>query len=130
MKNCRKRQGMTQLQVAKAIGISLTAYRDLEKGKTQIINDKIARIADAVGVTTEELVLGYKPSPENSRLLEEQKEFYEEKIKAMNKEHEMETQRLNEKIQDQQLLIEQQSAHMKTKDEVIGFLKAEEARKG
>ena len=54
---------MTQEELADILGISLTAYRDLEKGPTAIINANIPKIADATGSTVEEIMLGFRPMP-------------------------------------------------------------------
>ena len=54
---------MTQEELADIIGMSLTSYRDLEKGPTAIINANIPKIADATGSTVEEILLGFRPMP-------------------------------------------------------------------
>ena len=59
----RKEKGMTQEEMSHILNMSLTAYRDLEKGNTAMINTNIAKIADATGSSVEELVLGYTAAP-------------------------------------------------------------------
>lgn len=66
---------MTQEELADILGISLTAYRDLEKGPTAIINANITKIADATGSTVEEIMLGFRPMPSDGRLEEVQAEY-------------------------------------------------------
>lgn len=66
---------MTQEELADILGISLTAYRDLEKGPTAIINANIPKIADATGSTVEEIMLGFRPMPSDGRLEEVQTEY-------------------------------------------------------
>ena len=61
---------MTQEELADIIGMSLTSYRDLEKGPTAIINANIPKIADATGSTVEEILLGFRPMPSDGRLEE------------------------------------------------------------
>ena len=68
IRNKRKERKFTQEEVAHQLGISLTAYRDIEKGGTSIVNSNLIRIADLLETTTEELVLGYRPSQEHGVL--------------------------------------------------------------
>lgn len=75
IRRCRKMCNMTQEELAYLIGISLTAYRDLEKGPTAIINTNIHKIADATGSTVEEILLGFRPLPSDGRLEEVQTEY-------------------------------------------------------
>ena len=51
----RKRLGMTQEQMAELIHISTTAYRDLEKGNTVILSEKIIDMAARTGFSVEEI---------------------------------------------------------------------------
>ena len=52
----RKRLGMTQEQMAELIHISTTAYRDLEKGNTVILSEKIIDMAARTGFSVEEII--------------------------------------------------------------------------
>ena len=61
IRRIRNSQGLTQEQMAGRLGISLTAYRDLETGKTSMMNANVAKIAMMFDTTIEELVLGYRP---------------------------------------------------------------------
>ena len=75
IRRCRRMCKMTQEELADIIGISLTSYRDLEKGPTAIINANIPKIADATGSTVEEILLGFRPMPSDGRLEEVQTEY-------------------------------------------------------
>ncbi len=57
----RKKSGLTQTEVADRIGISRTAYRNLESGSTKMINENIDKVAEVLDRPVEELVLGYGP---------------------------------------------------------------------
>ena len=48
--------------MAYKLGMSLTAYRDFEKGGTSILNGNLLKMATFLETPTEELVLGYRPS--------------------------------------------------------------------
>ena len=76
IQNFRKRRKYTQEHVANMLGISVTAYRELEKGNTSIVNPNIFRMASLMNTTTEELVLGYCPTESEGQRLEEVQEEY------------------------------------------------------
>ena len=52
----RKRLGMTQEQMAELIHISTTAYRDLERGNTVILSEKIIDMAARTGFSVEAII--------------------------------------------------------------------------
>ena len=57
----RKKQALTQEQMANKIGISRNAYADIESGNTRVLSDKVERMALMNEISVEELCLGYKP---------------------------------------------------------------------
>ena len=82
----RKQRKMTQEDMAHLLGISVTAYRDLERGNTSIMNANVLKIAELLGTSTEELVLGYRPVQMPGKRLEEVQAQYSEKINALETE--------------------------------------------
>ena len=82
----RKERKMTQEEMAHLLGISVTAYRDLERGNTSIMNAHVLRIAELLETSTEELVLGYRPVQMPGKKLEEMQTEYSEKIAALETE--------------------------------------------
>lgn len=107
----RKRCGLTQEFMANHLGISLTAYRDLETGATAMINSNISRIAEVTGVTAEELVLGYAPEPSEG-VLEDVLAQYGSKVSNMQT-----------RIADLENLINSKDEIIRSKDEIISMLK-------
>ena len=85
IRRIRKTRKLTQEDVALRLGISLTAYRDLERGSTAIMNGNLSRLAEEFDTSTEELVLGYKPSQQASRTLEEVKGQYQSRVCLLEK---------------------------------------------
>ena len=77
---------MTQEEMAHMLGISITAYRDLERGNTSIMNTHVLRIAELLNTSTEEIVLGYRPVQMPGRKLEEIRTEYSERVAALEKE--------------------------------------------
>ena len=63
----RKASGISQTEMAERLGMSRTAYRNLEKGDTRLISETMEKIAAVLDRTPEELVLGYEPSAKDSR---------------------------------------------------------------
>ena len=122
--NKRKELSLTQKDVAQKIGISLKSYRALETGKTQILNKKISKIAESLGTSPVELVLGYKPSSENKNQLEELEANYKNNLDDIKKMYEEQISRLEDKINDLYQIIEQQKELILTKDQIINFLKS------
>lgn len=51
----RKSSKLTQKQMAKKLGISLTAFRDMETGKTIIINPTFLKAAETIGADPKEI---------------------------------------------------------------------------
>ena len=82
----RKERKMTQEEMADMLGISTTAYRDLERGSTSIVNGHVLRIAEIMNTSTEEIVLGYRPIQMPGKKLEEMQAEYAERIDALEKE--------------------------------------------
>lgn len=107
----RKRKGLTQEEMAHSLGISLTAYRDLEKGATSIINGNIYKIARLTGVTTEELVLGYRP------------EQSEGKIEDIRSEYGSKVENLMTRISDLEKIVASLEETIESKNEIITMLK-------
>ena len=112
IRKVRKARKLTQEELADKLDISLTAYRDLEKGNTNIVNSNVIRIAELLGTTTEELVLGYRPVQAPGKLLEDVRAEYGDKIEVMKK-----------RISDLEKLVHSQEETIATKNEIIELLK-------
>ena len=87
IRKIRKQRKMTQEDMAHLLGISVTAYRDLEKGNTSIMNANFLKIAELLETSTEELVLGYRPVQMPGKKLEEMQAEYSERITALETEN-------------------------------------------
>ena len=72
----RTAEGISQDEMAKRLDISRNAYRSIEKGESRVISDRLKDIADNLGISLEELVLGYNPR-NGSGELNEMRERYE-----------------------------------------------------
>ena len=88
IRKIRKERRMTQEEMADMLGISITAYRDLERGNTSIMNGNVLRLAELLNTSTEEIVLGYRPIQMPGKKLEEMKAEYAARIESLEKENE------------------------------------------
>lgn len=111
IRTARLRNGYTQESLAEELDISLTAYRDLEKGPTAMINGNIPKIAEILGISTEELMLGFRPEPSDG-LLEDVQAEYGSRINI-----------LQTRISDLEKLVRSYEESIEGKNEIITMLK-------
>ena len=112
IRRMRKASRLTQEEMANKLDISLTAYRDLEKGSTNIVNANVMKIAQLLDTSTEELVLGYRPVQTPVKLLEDMRSEYGGRISTMER-----------RISDLEKLVQTLEETIKTKNEIIIMLK-------
>lgn len=108
----RKSRKFTQEEMAYKMGMSLTAYRDLEKGETSIVNTNLQKIANLLDTSTEELVLGYRPVQMEGPGLKDIRDEYIERVSVLEK-----------RITDLEKLANSLEETISTKNEIITMLK-------
>ena len=108
----RKARRYTQEEMADKMGMSLTAYRDLEKGETSIVNTNLLKIAMLLDTTSEELVLGYRPVQMEGPDLEDVREEYSGRVAILER-----------RIADLEKLVQSLEETIATKNEIITMLK-------
>lgn len=86
IRKIRKERQLTQEETAHRLGISVTAYRDLERGATSIVNGHVMKLAELLETSTEEIVLGYTPVKMPESKLKELKEEYDGRVADLEKE--------------------------------------------
>lgn len=89
LKECRKKQGLTQFDASKKIGVARTTYADYENGKIQPPIDKIHKICEWLDLPLEKLMIlenntGIELSKfkTKNRMTENEKILYINKIKS------------------------------------------------
>lgn len=112
IRKIRKARKLTQEDMALQLGISLTAYRDFEKGSTSILNGNLHRIASLLETPAEEIVLGYRPSQMEGSALQEVQAEYSGKISVLER-----------RIHDLEKLVESHEETIRSKNEIISMLK-------
>ena len=98
--------------MALQLGISITAYRDWEKGNTSILNGNVVKIAELLDTPTEEIVLGYRPSQIESASLQEVHAEYSSRIDVLER-----------RIKDLEKLVASDEEIIRGKNEIISLLK-------
>ncbi|MBE6233251.1 MAG: helix-turn-helix transcriptional regulator [Bacteroidales bacterium] len=112
IRQIRKSHRITQEEMAHKLGISLTAYRDMEKGNTSLVNGNIMKMARLLDTSTEEIVLGYKPVQAEGYALEDVRQEYGERILSLER-----------RIADLDKLVSSHEEIIRSKDEIISMLK-------
>lgn len=109
----RKQKNMTQEEMASLLGISLTAYRELEKGGTNVVSQHIITMAELTNSSSEEIVLGYKPTQiENPVRLQEKEQEYTSRITSLEK-----------RIAELETMVKVMAETIDSKNEIIAMLK-------
>ena len=134
IRNFRKIYKLTQSEMADKLGLSRTAYRNIESGETRLISENVSRIADILHIRTEDLVLGYSPEP-GQKEKNRRPGSISAQLAEMKRAHEKETEEMSSEIirlkKDLQYLtrrIEDLEELLKTKDEIISMMKKFESR--
>lgn len=112
IRKIRKARRLTQEEMALRLGISLTAYRDLEKGATSIMNGNLTRIATLLDTSAEEIILGYRPAQVQGHTSDNTLKEYRKTI-----------ENLEQRIEDLEKTIRTQDEVIRSKEEIISMLK-------
>jgi DNA-binding XRE family transcriptional regulator/uncharacterized phage-associated protein len=62
IKELRNKKSLSQIEVAKKIGISRSSYISFEQGKAELSLSEAAKLADMFGITLEEMKTGQEPN--------------------------------------------------------------------
>ena len=81
----RRSKGISQEKMANLISVALNSYRKLERGKTNLVNEKLWDIANALNVSVKELVLEDDILTGTS-LADMERKRYEAKINSLEEE--------------------------------------------
>ena len=117
----RKDLGLTQKEMADKLGISRTAYRNLEKGETKVYSSHISAMARLSGKNEEELVLGYIPRASEEQHLREMDNLAE-RMKTMQEQYEARIQGLLAKLAEKDDLIEFLKSNIRSQQSMLDYL--------
>ncbi len=132
IKKTRRASGLSQSDMADRLGLSRTAYNNLEQGETKLISSKVEQIAEILNTTSEELVLGYKPFRKDSGKLKDIHAEFDAAKAEMVRRHTEEISKLQKQVETLSEYVEILKDSNRTKDEIISMLKkklADESQK-
>ncbi len=112
IRNLRRNRSLTQEEMAHKMGMSLTSYRDFEKGETAMISPHIPHAAEILGTSVEEILLGYAPEQSDGPFLEDVRHEYGGQITI-----------LETRVEDLKKLVASLEETIKSKNEIITMLK-------
>ncbi|MGM9737368.1 MAG: helix-turn-helix domain-containing protein [Candidatus Cryptobacteroides sp.] len=121
---CKKRneEGLSQEEMARKIGVVRNTYRKIEKGSVRLLSEHLDSIAEALGTSPEELVLGYKPM-DGSEELEELQASYENRCRSLTDTYEGIIAQLKEELKAKDNEIRDLRSTIEDKNEIIALLK-------
>lgn len=111
IRKIRKEHQLTQEDMAHKLGISITAYRDLERGATNIVNGNVMKLAELLDTSTEEIVLGYRPV-----------RMPEKKLREMEAEYNGRMADLEREVEYLRKLVKSHEETIATKNQLISML--------
>lgn len=83
IRESRRKSRLSQQEMADRLGMSRNAYRDIEQGKTKLINGNLEQIAMITGTSTERLILGFSKESQAQSTLAETVRTLEARIAAL-----------------------------------------------
>lgn len=118
----RTKKGISQDEMARSLDISRNSYRSIEKGSTYVINRRLHDIAERLGVSEEELVLGYQPI-ESEESLEDIRRHYQMSEDEIKTSADIRIAELERKVASQKEIIDGLHEIIDAKNEIIDLLK-------
>ena len=119
----RRRKGFTQDELADSLQIARASYSNIESGPVRIIHAKVCELAPLLGVSLEELLLGYEPDRDASLRLNEAVTEYNAQYRRMQEEFTEKLEERSSELATLQDLVETQKATIRMQDEIIAMLK-------
>ena len=118
----RNEKGISQDEMANLLGVSRNSYRSIEKGSTNVISRRLGEIAHLLGVSEEELALGYQPV-ESAEKLEDIRLQYRKSIEEVKTTADARIAELEKLVAMQKEIIANLHEIIDSKNEIIALLK-------
>ena len=118
----RNEKGISQEDMANSLGISRNSYRSIEKGSTNVISRRLGEIAHLLGVSEEELALGYQPV-ESAEKLEDIRLQYRKSVEEVTMSADARIAELEKTVSIQNETIANLREIIDSKNEIISLLK-------
>lgn len=117
----RKERKITQQQMADLLNVDRNTYRNIEKGRSKIINPKLYNIAGILGISIKDICTDNYFS-EREKLKEDEK-LYSKKLHDMEAEYKVTIELLQKENADLKKKLSNYEEWLKDKDSIISFLK-------
>lgn len=118
----RMELGISQDEMARRLDISRNSYRSIERGGTNVISKRLGDIANILGISEEELILGYRPLNGTGEL-EDIRMHYSTSYERMKNEYEARISELSRLVDAQKETIANLNEIINSKNEIIALLK-------
>jgi len=116
--------GYSQQRMADELGMSRSTYVNIEKGLTHFVNENLHRIAALGDISTEELVLGYKPvSQEELASVKQENERYVNGRDSVVRGYKEEISSLKDRVSDLDALVRSLQDTVATQKEMMAMYK-------
>lgn len=109
----RKALGLPQEFIAEQLGISLNAYSKIENGPTRLVSNRLVKIAEILGVSLRDLIVGQVFTEEE----------YKHACMLMESKHNQDVSYYKQHLRDNELLIKTLTEMAKERKETIDYLK-------
>lgn len=119
----REKFGFTQKEVGEGIRVNRVSISALETGHTRILNENIGKIAGFLGISIEELLLGYKPDPDSAEQLELERADYGLKKASITAEYEEKLEAASREKAALLALVDSQKETIRNQEEIIAMLR-------
>ena len=119
LRHFRVRRKVTQKEMADQLGMTRSNYLCIENGDTRLISETIDKFAVVVGVSVEEVLLGYKPCRDAARVLQETKANYARERKELVEGYEAQLEEYREKVELRDKVIKAQEKALAALDEQL-----------
>lgn len=120
----RRTLGISQDEMAARLGLDRNTYGNIETGKTRMINRHLQGIAEQLGASLEELLLGFQPiDPKTLPTMHEGDVAYDSRIQALVTGYEKQLEADALRIEQQRRRIVELEASLRDKTDLIAFQK-------
>ena len=123
LSRAREKFGFTQKELGEGIGINRVSISALETGKTRILNENLGKIAVFLGISIEELLLGYKPDPDSAGQLEQERADYGLKKASITAEYEEKLEAASREKAALLALVDSLKETIRNQEEIISMLR-------
>lgn len=118
IRQAREKAGFSQTEMAEELGVGRTSYIAFESGRTRLFNPIAGKMAERLGLTTEELLFGRRP---DEGLLRDQESLDAWK-RATIEDYEQRLAILQDKLDAADRIISYQDANIRTLTESNQYL--------